>query len=277
MVSVLELVGWRGGGKPKYLYHKMCTFFQLKLGQHPSPSIWACRHCLPDFPLSEPARCGCLIAEGEAGSSHGRTLGTQGLQWLWLLFPCPLVPWCPRLGLPSLLSVLARRRWQWPILCRPQAWGEPPGFAPFLLSSRSPSPCHDSSTHRGRLPIPRASQAVQGPEGWDRGEGTRGAQAERCECTPAWAPLSGTRAIQRQVSGSGRGQWFCTPCAVKERTCSGSGPVQPWEGAAGLCPLSHGWDEGHCSCRAGNATSLIKVVGARMCGAAGVCHWMGPA
>lgn len=27
VVSVLELVGWRGGGKPKYLYHEMCTFF----------------------------------------------------------------------------------------------------------------------------------------------------------------------------------------------------------------------------------------------------------
>lgn len=44
VVSVLELVGWRGGGEPKYLYHKMCTFFEPKLGQHPSPSICACRH-----------------------------------------------------------------------------------------------------------------------------------------------------------------------------------------------------------------------------------------
>lgn len=27
VLPVLEPVGWRGGGKPKYLYQKMCTFF----------------------------------------------------------------------------------------------------------------------------------------------------------------------------------------------------------------------------------------------------------
>lgn len=126
VVSMLELVGWRGGGKPKYLYHKMCTFFELKLGQHPSPSIWACRHCLPDFFLSQGEHdAAAWLQRGRQAAPMAGLWGCGGCSACGCPSPillCPSVPgWS--LGLPSLLLVLARGRWQRPVSRGPQARG----------------------------------------------------------------------------------------------------------------------------------------------------------
>jgi len=163
VVSMLELVGWGGGGKPKYLYHKMCTFFELKLGQHPSPSIWACRHCLPDFFLSQGEHdVAAWLQRGRQATSMAGLWGYGGCRGCGCTSPVPLCPgvpgWSP--GLPSLLLVVAHRRWQQPILCGSQAWGEALGFALLMPSSRSASPLLESPTHQARLPSLWFCQAV---------------------------------------------------------------------------------------------------------------------
>lgn len=162
---------------------KCALFFELKLGQHPSPSIWARRHCLPDFFLSWGQMMRLLGCRG-----GGRQL-----------------PWPPSVGSGAAVAVTAL-----PMSPRVPGWSLPCpwevavthllrlgerllGSLCCWLSSHSPSPCSESSTHGAFLLVWELCRDLRA--------GVESRQSSVC-VPPAWALSNGTCVMQTQRSGS---------------------------------------------------------------------------
>lgn len=166
-----------------------------------------------------------LLGCGRGGRQLcGWTLGTWGLQWLWLLFPCPLVPWGPWLepGASFLAAGagpwLAESHLMWTSGCR-----EAPGFALLLLSSCSPSACCEGSTHRTRLRCPELAKLC---EELRAGMGAGGHAGCRQSCACALQPgLCSAAPLYAETDEMGKR--LCAACPGEKRTISGPVPLQP--------------------------------------------------